>query len=175
MSDQFEAVRAMQLAGTVSFPAPYPEPGRITLREVAGENGKKSEDEFMLRVKHVQSKRVTISRSIWIEDIEALYFNDDNANHTDEDVKPVIDLRDKWFFPARFGVASIADVIAMLKPRQPQNARQKGAQSYHALVGTVFVKESASVLMEVIAGLTAGESAAYHPPAFFDGHAWICH
>ena len=32
------------------------------------------------------------------------------------------------------------------------------------LIGTVFVKENASVLMEVIVGLTAAESAQYRPP-----------
>jgi hypothetical protein len=141
----FDPQRAMHLAGTVGFPTPYPEPGWISVAQGHSRGSNGNGPELMVRVEHVQSNRLRVSRTVPLSAVEAVHFADDPANPHE--------LRDRWVVPAGRQLDSLAAL----------NSTSCGTPR-GALAGTVFVKEATPVLMEVQVGMTAAESAEYYPP-----------
>jgi hypothetical protein len=141
----FDSLRALHLAGRISIPSPYPEPGWISLDTVSSQEGNSRFDEEMVRVAHVQSNRLVISRLVLIDDVEVVHLADDSKNPEA--------LRDRWCI-GHAGVGVWLDAL-----------RRADAVP---LVGTIFVRETTPVLMHVQVSMTAGESVEYYPPVVRD-------
>ncbi len=128
--------RHLLLAGTVTFPATFPQLGSITLIPEATpsgiEGGKQHE---MLVVKEFPSAKVTISRKVMVDNVRAVFIPQDPSRVSYD-----------W------GTWLLVDEIAEFL-RGKERVR-----------GIVFVLEAGSTLLEVLAGMTAGESAQYYPP-----------
>jgi hypothetical protein len=141
----FDALHALHLAGTISIPSPFPEPGWISLDALSSSRGRKRADEDVVRVEHVHSNRLVISRRVRIDDVQVIHLADDLKNPEA--------LRDRWCI-GRSGLAVWLDGLRKSRPRP--------------LVGTVFVRETTPVLMQVEVSMTAAESAEYYPPVVRD-------
>ena len=137
----FDALHALHLAGTISIPNPFPEPGWISLDALSSSKGRKRADEDVVRIEHVHSNRLVISRRVRIDDIQVMHLADDSKNPEE--------LRDRWCV-GRSGLSLWLDGLRKNRPRP--------------LVGTVFVRETTPVLMQVEVSMTAAESAEYYPP-----------
>ncbi|MGE5192437.1 MAG: hypothetical protein ACM3U2_08025 [Deltaproteobacteria bacterium] len=137
----FDAIQALHLAGTVSIPNPFPEPGWISLDALTSSKGRKRADEDVVRVEHVHSNRLVISRRVRIDDVQVMHLADDPKNPRE--------LRDRWCV-GRSGLSIWLDGLRKSRPRP--------------LLGTVFVRETTPVLMQVEVSMTAAEAAEYYPP-----------
>lgn|SRR6516162_10486261 len=137
----FDALHALHLAGTISIPSPFPEPGWIWLDGLSSSKGRKRSAEDVVRVEHVHSNRLVISRRVRIDDVQVMHLADDPKNPEE--------LRDRWCV----GRSGLAVWLNGLRKRRT-----------HPLVGTVFVRETTPVLMHVEVSMTAAESAEYYPP-----------
>lgn len=130
--------RQMLLAGTVSFPATFPQVGRISLNEESLPFLGKQVVSF-LSVTENPSARVTLERRVKVESVRAVFMPCDprNVNYTDG----------QWLVGD--------EVLAGLKQLLSSTA---------LLEGIVYVPESAPSILNVSAGMTAGESVQYYPP-----------
>lgn len=130
--------RQLLLAGTVTFPATFPQLGRISLVSESVpcqvEGVYRTQD--VLVVHEFPSAKVTITRRVFADKVRALFLP--------QDPNRVSYACGEWLLNKE-----IADRLR----------RCKGP-----VLGILFVPESESTLLEVRAGLTAGESAQYYPP-----------
>jgi hypothetical protein len=140
----FDSLNALHLAGTISFPNPFPEPGWISLEGLSSRR-RKRDAEDVVRVEHVHSHRLVVSRRVRLDDVQVVYLADDPKNPTS--------VRDRWCV----GRSGLAIWLKGLRKNRP-----------HPLVGTVFVRENTPVLMQVEVSMTAAESAEYYPPVVRD-------
>ncbi len=130
--------RHLLLSGTVTFPATFPQIGRISLISVpipCEKDGQKQPPQDMLVVRESPSTKVTITRKVFADKVRAVFLPDDTnrVNYA-------------------CGTWLLAEEIApFFRCRKP-------------MLGIVFVPETESTLLEVRAGMTAGESAQYYPP-----------
>lgn len=150
MSESFDIHRSLYLAGTIPIPSPTPNVGRISLHSLWPKGGDAASRETVLKVEHVQSNRLAISRSVLLSEVDAVHVSDDDANPPE--------LRDQWFC----GKKSVEEFAGLLEQAKPEE-----------IVGVVYVRETARVLMNVMVSMTAAESAEYYPPVLrerSDGH-----
>ncbi len=149
----FDSLNALHLAGTISFPNPFPEPGWISLEGLASSRRRRKRDaEDVVRVEHVHSHRLVVSRRVRLEDVQVVYLADDPKNPPN--------VRDRWCV----GRSGQTVWLKGLHKNRPQ-----------PLVGTVFVRENTPVLMQVEVSMTAAESAEYYPPVVRDrSDAYYC-
>ncbi len=128
--------RQLLLAGTVTFPATFPQLGTVSLvcEQVPSDTNGPQKHEMLL-VKEHPSAKVTISRKIFVDQVRAVFVPKEPSRVSYDS--------GKWL---------LADEIApFFRCRE------------HALA-IVFVPESEPSLLEVRAGMTAAESAQYYPP-----------
>lgn len=135
MPRKFESMRALRLAGTVSIPTPFPESGWISYGRNFDSQGSVQTMMNLVRVEHVLSNQVMVARTVRRKDLQAIWLADHEENP----------------FPHRRMWVNQPEVFYnLLKKRK--------------LVGSIFVREAAPVLLEVQVGMTAAESAEYYPP-----------
>ncbi len=131
--------RQMLLAGTVTFPATFPQVGKLELRseKLSGFSGKSEE---FLTVTETPSARVTLSRQVLASGVRAVFLPRDpqRVNYSDG----------LWLLPG--------EILTGLKMHL-QNARGP-------LSGIVFVAESEPSILNMSAGMTGAESVQYYPP-----------
>ena len=131
--------RQMLLAGTVSFPATFPQVGTLELRSetLSALSGQASD---ILTVTENPSSRVTLSREVLASAVRAVFLprNPQQVNYSDG----------LWLLP---------DEILMGLKLHLQNTRGP-------LYGIVFVAESEPTILKMSAGMTAAESVQYYPP-----------
>ncbi len=139
MLDRWQ-LRSLSLSGTVALPSPYPELGKISLQPGGviyhGAKGESAQEDLVV-IEHVQSNRVTITRRVFLQDVRAVAF------------WPLDATPNNWFFGP--------EIARELRART-------NANNCELMMGIAYVRESASVLMEVEVGMTAAESAEYYPP-----------
>jgi hypothetical protein len=128
--------RHLLLSGTVTFPATFPQIGSISLTCEPIPRGIECHlHREMLTIKEFPSAKVTISRKVFVDKVRAVFIPQD---------------------PNRVSYACgtwlLGDEIAAYLRCQER------------VLGIVFVAETESTLLEVHAGMTAGESAQYYPP-----------
>jgi hypothetical protein len=131
--------RQMLLAGTVTFPATFPQVGKLELRSenLSVLSGKPDD---ILTVIETPSSRVTLSRQVLASAVRAVFLPRDpqHVNYSDG----------LWLLPGE---------IAMGLKLQLQN-------NCGPLYGIVFVAESEPTILHMSAGMTAAESVQYYPP-----------
>lgn len=131
--------RQMLLAGTVTFPATFPQVGRLDLRYelLPVRDGEQQE---VLVVSESPSPKVTMTRRVPASSVRAVFLPRDprHVNYADG----------QWLLAG--------EVVHGLK------SRLKECQG--AVYGIAFVGESEPSLLSVSAGMTAAESAQYYPP-----------
>lgn len=131
-----ENYRHLLLSGTVTFPATFPQIGSISLIVDSIPCGIEGHRQReILIVKEFPSARVTISRKIVADNVRAVFIPQD---------------------PNRVSYACGTWLLA--------NEIAPHLRSRERVLGIVFVAETESTLLEVHAGMTAGESAQYYPP-----------
>ena len=131
--------RQMLLAGTVTFPATFPQVGRLDLRyELLPVRN--AEQQEILVVSESPSPKVTMTRRVPASSVRAVFLphNPRHVNYLDG----------QWLLAG--------EVVHGLK------CRLKECQG--VVYGIAFVGESEPSLLSVSAGMTAGESAQYYPP-----------
>ncbi len=131
--------RQMLLAGTVTFPATFPQVGRLELRsENLSALSGTSHD--ILTVTETPSSRVTLSRQVLASGVRAVFLPRDphRVNYSDG----------LWLLPG--------EILMGLKMHL-QNAPGP-------LSGIVFVAESEPSILNMSAGMTGAESVQYYPP-----------
>lgn len=153
MIQSFDRLKALHLAGTVSIPSPFPQIGCISLatlrspgdaRRTAQQQRRTAET--FLQIEHVQSPRLMISRVVSLADVQAVFLPESPEQpHFDQGV---------W----HLGGVGQRDVVALLRGPGPDKR----------VLGIVYVKESAQLLMQVEVGMTAAESVEYYPPVMKD-------
>jgi hypothetical protein len=130
--------RQLQLAGTITFPATFPQVGRLDLRciELPLKNCERREFIF---VSESPSPRVTLTRRVYASGVRAVFLPRDprHVNYGDGE----------WLVGP--------DVICSLKQR---------LSCGKAVYGIIFVPENEPSLLHVSAGMTAAENAQYYPP-----------
>ena len=136
-----DQLRSFFLAGTVPIPSPFPALGKISLNLHAGDVQQAPEELPLdaLVIEHQQSPRVTIARTVLIDDVQAVFLPGDP-----EDFNL---LGGTWYFQPEIKKCLVAALS--------ENVDAKGI---------VHVPEGARVYMEVGVGMTAAESAEYYPP-----------
>ncbi len=128
--------RHLLLAGTVTFPATFPQLGSISLISESIPCGVENQSQReVLIVKEFPSAKVTLARRIFSDKVRAVFIPQDPCQ--------VSYACGTWL------LANEIATFLRLKRR---------------VLGIVFVPESESTLLEVRAGMTAGESAQYYPP-----------
>jgi hypothetical protein len=131
--------RQLQLAGAITFPATFPQLGRIALVTECLP-GRHAEDEVdrrcFVRISESPSARVTITRRVEAHRVRAIFLPRD-PNHVSYD-------DGTWLLDK--------EVLEGLKKLRP-NA-----------LGILFVGENEPTLLDVTAGMTAAENAQYYPP-----------
>ncbi len=131
--------RQMLLAGTVSFPATFPQVGRISIHhqrlpECDGD------EVAIVTVTEKPSIRVTLSRKVLAKSIRAIFLpRDQRHNHSDH------------------GLWLLGNEIVPYLTRHLNEKRE-------SLYGIVYIPEHAPSLLQVHAGMTAAESVQYYPP-----------
>jgi hypothetical protein len=128
--------RHLLLSGTVTFPATFPQLGSISVISEPIPLGLDChEQRDMLVVKEFPSAKVTISRKVFADRVRAVFIP--------QDPNQVSYACGTWLLGN--------EIAAYL------NCQER-------VLGIVFVSETESTLLEVHAGMTAGESAQYYPP-----------
>ncbi len=130
----------LALAGTITFPATFPRTIEIVLNPIGSDHGSYGHRQNVLLVAIERpSPRVTIRRSLFVNDVRAVFIP-----------------RDLHAVDYRNGDWLIGDDI------------RAGIQIFlnrgQELRGIVFVAEQIPSLLEVSAGMTAAESSQYYPP-----------
>ena len=135
---QRDEYRQMLLAGTVSFPATFPQVGRLSLTEESLPFLAESSVSF-LSVTESPSARVTLQRRVRTAAVRAVFLPNDprNVNYADG----------QWLL----GDEILNGLTQLLKDNL-------------SLEGIVYVPESEPSMLHVSAGMTAGESVQYYPP-----------
>jgi hypothetical protein len=128
----------MLLAGTVTFPATFPEVGRLELCEAPLPLKNGAEPEQFLTVTESTSPRVTLIRRVSIQNVRAVFLPND-PKHVDYS-------QGEWL---------LADEIA---------STLKNGMPFSQYNGIAFVHENAPSLLDVSVGMTAAESIQYYPP-----------
>ncbi|MGE3819903.1 MAG: hypothetical protein AB7I30_10735 [Isosphaeraceae bacterium] len=141
---------ALLLGGTVRFPSPAPAHGTLSIIVGGGDPSAPSDpSDLFLKISHGISPKLTIVRVIRLTDVRAAFgeFPTSKANDTSQ---------------ARFLTASELATLALdfVICHPPENDQPV----VWARPAALFVSETAPVLMTVEMGLTAVESAEYHPP-----------
>ncbi len=130
--------RQMMLAGTVSFPATFPQLGKLTvqLEELPAKDAKQV---AFLVVSESPSARVTLVRRVMVNSVRAIFLPRDprHVNYGDGD----------WLLGD--------EVLPGLQSRLAQG---------DSLHGIAFVPENEPSMLNVSVGMTAAESAQYYPP-----------
>ena len=131
--------RQMLLAGTVTFPATFPQVGRLELRsEVLPVLCGKPAD--ILTVTETPSSRVTMTRQVLACSVRAVFLPRDPQN---------VDYADgQWLLEGEIAPGLQFHLQDRIGP----------------LYGIVFVAEGESSSLNVTAGMTAAESVQYYPP-----------
>ncbi len=135
---QRDEYRQMVLAGTVSFPATFPQLGKLSLKiedlPAAGQPAAS-----FLSVTESPSARVTIVRRVLLRSVRAVFIPRDarHVNFSDG----------QWY---------LGDEI--------QSGLTQLMASSDTILGIAFVPENEPSMLNVSAGMTAGESAQYYPP-----------
>lgn len=131
--------RQMLLAGTVTFPATFPQVGRLELRsEVLPVLCGKPAD--ILTVTETPSSRVTMTRQVLACSVRAVFLPRDPQN---------VDYADgQWLLEGEIAPGLQLHLQDRIGP----------------LYGIVFVAEGESSSLNVTAGMTAAESVQYYPP-----------
>ncbi len=130
--------RQMVLAGTVSFPATFPQVGKLTLcRETIPVSGQPEVE--ILSVTESPSARVTMVRRVVAKAVRAVFIpcNPRQVNFADGE----------WLLGD--------EVVPGLKCLLADNC---------VLQGIVFVPENEPSILNVSVGMTAAESVQYYPP-----------
>ena len=129
-----EEHRQLQLAGTVTFPATFPQLGLIHFLHESLTSGKTME---MISVTERPSPRVTLVRRIKASSVRAIFLPRDpqHVHYSDG----------RWLLGSE-----ICEFLSSSK---------NGAS-----VGIVFVPESEPSLLHMTAGMNAAESIQYYPP-----------
>lgn len=130
--------RQMLLAGTVSFPATFPQVGKLTLDVEHIPAGGESEVPF-LSVAESPSARVTLVRRVMIKSVRAVF--------VPRDVRHVNYADGEWLLSD--------EILPTL---------QSLLDNHESLHGIVFVAENEPSILNVSAGMTAAESVQYYPP-----------
>ena len=130
--------RQLVLAGTVSFPATFPQVGTLHLSNEAMPTRDQASQAF-LSVQESPSARVTMVRRVMAKSVRAVFVPNDprNVNYADG----------RWL---------LADEVL---PGLEQLFKAEDM-----VQGIIFVAESESSLLNVSVGMTAGESVQYYPP-----------
>lgn len=131
--------RQMLLAGSVTFPATFPQVGRLTLC-VEPRPGRPSEALEILSVEEYPSPRVTLSRRVLMASVRAV------------------------FLPRDARAVRFSDGHWLLEDEVSGGLKQRLADSAQPLYGIVFVPENEPSMLHVSAGMTAAESSQYYPP-----------
>jgi len=128
--------RHLLLSGTVTFPATFPQIGSISLISESIPCGREGHKQReILIIKEFPSAKVTISRKVFADNVRAVFIPQD-PNRVSYDCG-------RWLLAK--------EITAFLRGKE-------------RVLGIVFVSETESTLLEVRAGMTAGESAQYYPP-----------
>jgi hypothetical protein len=130
--------RQLLLSGTVTFPATFPQIGCISLACEQIPSGKEAQSQRsreMLVVQEFPSAKVTITRKLFADNVRAVFIP--------QDPNRVSYACGTWLL-----ASEIAEYLRCQK----------------RVLGIAFVSETESTLLEVRAGMTAGESAQYYPP-----------
>lgn len=131
--------RQMLLAGSVTFPATFPQVGRLTLL-VEPRPGRPSEQLEILAVEEFPSPRVTLSRRVLAAGVRAV------------------------FLPRDVSAVHFSDGQWLLEDEISSGLKQRLADGAGAVFGIVFVPENEPSMLHVSAGMTAAESSQYYPP-----------
>ncbi|MCA9155242.1 MAG: hypothetical protein R3C99_03840 [Pirellulaceae bacterium] len=132
--------RAMQLSGTVSFPATFPDLGEITLVQSACTQRTLNGQCDLVRIEQPMTPKLTVVRLVHINDVEVMFVPRAHG---------AVDLR--------FGDWLVGVEIPMFL----NNAAREDALP---VLGIVYVRESAPTLTQVEVGMSAAQSAEYYPP-----------
>jgi hypothetical protein len=149
---------ALELAGTVPVPSPFPALGwiRVSLSEVPsdelnqlGDNGRAEQArKLLLEIVHPVHPRLTVTRVIKLTDLAAIFIPSDSK-------KP--DIQDgEWLLPK--------DIESKLLGALKAAAEMKSHPLSIPLIrkpAVAFLPEAARVLLRAEVGMTAGESAEY--------------
>lgn len=131
--------RQMLLAGSVTFPATFPQVGRLTLL-VESRPARPSDQLEILAVEEYPSPRVTLTRRVLAAKVRAVFLP--------RDARAVHFTDGQWLLED--------EIVAGLK--------QRLADGPGPVFGIVFVPESEPSMLHVSAGMTAAESSQYYPP-----------
>lgn len=146
---------ALELAGTVPVPTPFPAAGEIRIVTDAEPGGKVAMADLLARkliyleVRHRISPKLTITRTVYLDEVAAVFLPD----------QPDGDLYDvgTWLLALELQAECFNRVALRPSRRGGEDRRLLG-------VGVVYLPESAPVLMRVEVGMTAAESVEYYPP-----------
>ncbi len=146
---------ALELAGTVCVPSPFPAAGEIRIVTEAEPDGKVSMADLLARkavcleVRHRISPKLSITRIVYLDEVAAVFLPD----HPEGDRHDV----GSWLLALELQAECFNRVS--LRP-----ARRGGEDRRLLGKGVVYLPESAKVLMRVEVGMTAAESVEYYPP-----------
>ena len=136
----------LHLAGTVRLPSPPPATGTVTL--LTPPEGKIDPNALVLRVTHQISGRLVLERLVRLADVRVVIA----------------------CCPRGGGDGPRPFLAEELRSMAVEQARGQGDQEPVWLTGaSVYVTESAPVVLNVEAALTASESTEYYPPLVGDG------
>lgn len=131
--------RQLLLAGSVTFPATFPQVGRLALA-LEPRPGRPSEPLEILSVEEYPSPRVTLARRVLLASVRAV------------------------FLPRDAAAVHFSDGQWLLEDEVGHGLRERLAASPSPLYGIAFVPESEPSMLHVSAGMTAAESSQYYPP-----------
>ncbi|HEV3167860.1 MAG TPA: hypothetical protein VGZ22_27915 [Isosphaeraceae bacterium] len=165
MSLDREQMLALEHAGTVGFPSPYPAAGQIKLVV----HGSKSEEDpdILLNVVHQISPRLRVSRLVRLEHARAIQFHGSPSGPAQSSAKAKAKPEEAPAHVHAGWTHWMADrlhdhVKARAKAHTASGAEPESDVLFHHAI--LHVPETAPVLMHVDVGMTAAESAEYYPP-----------
>lgn len=155
---------AFELAGTVRLPCPPPATATIQVLATApDESGRR---DIYLRVAHQINPRMKLIRLVRLDDVRAAaglpaYPAPGEAQQCPP--SPEADIRPRRV--VQDAVLNLIDQRGERRRKPQQNTEEAGPVVLDYLrEGSVYVPETARVLMVVEVGMTAAESAEYYPP-----------
>jgi hypothetical protein len=144
---------SVDLAGTVAVPSPFPAVGELRYASDPVPSGPVTDPAALgrsvyLTVSHRISPRLTITRTIPVDKVTAIFLPDDQQS---------VDLScGRWLLAP--------DVLADVNYRLGKPRSRSKDDRWFLGCGIVYVPESAGLLLQVEVGMTAAESAEYYPP-----------
>jgi hypothetical protein len=138
-----DQLRQFCISGTVTFPATFPQLARLELRKIdrlpkAQGSGLQRGDTLLVATEN-PSPRVSLTRSVLISDVRAV------------------------FIPRDYSSVSYENGIWLLDS-EVESGLEIELYNRRDVWGIAFVPEFSPSLLEVSAGMTAGESIQYYPP-----------